>query len=240
MNCGWIRPVMCGSYINASIDLDARRGLSINDLNPYLNEFSILHWLEKNHQIPRIAGMVHYRKYFDFFAPPQVAWRHAYLTEPTDSELSRLSAPEVQEHIQSILNRHDVICPRPVYMQMSIKEHYLSAHEPRAWTVFEQAIRDVAPMYGRHIDFFENSNRFTFFGMMITHHDIFLNYIRTVTKILLRLIELMPPEIHDDAKARFRNHRYPAFLGERFFMLYLHVNRLQLHEATIAHLEDAS
>jgi hypothetical protein len=239
-HCHWLVPIGCGDYRPHPNTLHAATGKNLNALNPYLNEFSVLHWVAENRALPPLAGMVHYRKYFDLAPPAPVSWLAAYRTDPTPGELHRLTGEGVEDLIADRLGRHDIICPKAIYMNQSIRQQYEAAHDPATWLAFEQAIREREPSYARHLKFFEESNRFVFFGMFITHRDIFLQYVRTVVPILLRLMEICPVvERHDEDK-RFRHHRYPAFLGERFFMLWLHVNRFRIHECTVAHLEDAS
>jgi hypothetical protein len=139
---------------------------------------------------------------------------------------------------RKMLKTNDAIVPCGCQLSHSIKEQYISLHDSETWDVLIEAINYECPEYSKHIDYFDKSSRAIFLGMIIANKKLFLDYIDLAVRITTRIIYLKPPVDKQDEDARFQYHRYPAYLGERFFMLFLHVNRLRLFECPIVFLRE--
>lgn len=236
--CKWITPIACGNFKNPEILLNASTRDNINQLNPYYNEFATLYWVRNNLRLKKYSGFYHYRKYLDPNPPHKIGFACEYrVNNPTQEILARLTSDSCEAKILEILDSYEMIAPRPIISNISIKEQYIQHHSKYTWDAFETAIIESHPDQKKHIRYFSDSNLFHFYGCMITKSEIFIEYIDFVMPVLDNLIRTTPPKILDDENSRFRAHRYPAYLGERLFMLFMHLRGFKTWHAPTAILE---
>jgi hypothetical protein len=235
-----IIPLACGDFQDHSISINTKTGDNINHLNPYWNEYTSLYWIIKNQTLPKKVGFMHYRKFFAIELQSSNRWQPVYRTNPTQEILNQLCSTAAVRRYERTLDSHDIIVPRGYHLNLSIKDQYTNSHGEEEWNQFELAIANVLPEYKQHLPFFYETNYFIFFGMMITHREFFLRYVSQVVCVLNELLRMRMPNIKSDEAARFRHHRYPAYLGERFFMLFLHANSLRRFECPVVLLESTA
>lgn len=235
-----VTPVGCAGYTSEKILLNTNSGDSIDELNTYWNEYTSLYWILRNVQLPNLVGFMHYRKFFALEFLLSGNWAPVLKAEPSQELLNRLCSEQTVKKYTEILQSHDVIVPKGYQMNMSIRDQYIRSHGEREWYLFEKAVTKALPEYEEHLSFFRESNYFIFFGMMLTHRHWFKRYVSEVTRVLSELLKLEKPQIRPDETTRFRYHRYPAYLGERFFMLFLYANNLKKYESPVILLESTA
>jgi len=80
------------------------------------------------------------------------------------------------------------------------------------------------------------SFEFRFYPIFITRWAVFDEFCSLLFPVLFE-VEDRIGALPDIAGQRFQPGRYPAYLSERFWMLYLHARRLRLYGAQLLALE---
>lgn len=231
----WLRPLLsadCPTPLPGVLRDDT--GDNISRLGKHFNDLTGLHWVWKNLPGSDIVGMYHYRRYLNLFPaypqPPEV------FAEPTPEALAFLSHPRQRDKIAAILTTFDVIVPQGNFLGASLEAHYLAHHARPYWDRFWEIVFDTHPDYAKFRDFLRLTNKAHFFNMFVSSWswlDRYAGQLFGMLEVLIDQLGFPAPELG----RRFQEHRYPAYLAERFFMLYLFANQTRVYEAQLVLLE---
>jgi len=224
------RSLALGGLGSGAFDHRDDQADNISHLNRYYCELTGTYWVWKNIR-DDIVGLCHYRRYFSTIALTDNA-DFPHTTFAATKDLLALDAQARQ--VERILERYDIIVPRPVYEPVSTQEGYLSSHGAHGWNAFVGAL-DLLYGEGRHC--LDIARRFYCWNMMICSRQVFDLYCRQLFFVIDRVFErvgALPPQ----EGARYQPYRYPGYLAERFMAPFLLANRLRPFEAQVLQLGD--
>ena len=168
-------------------------GEHISEKNPHYCELTGLYWVWNNTE-DGYKGLVHYRRYF--------RGKRGLLTE---------------EEITALLNRYDVILPRPEILRESAYEEFClhSGYEKDLISLREAVERvdaDVLPAYDRVMA----GNRLHLYNMLIAPREEFDAYCRWLFAVLAQL----EPSVDMTDYTPYQKRLY-GFLGERLLNVWV-------------------
>lgn len=234
---GWIDLFATGALTQGGVHaFQDRTGDHIAELNSSFGELTAHYWVLKNMNPTEYVGFCHYRRYFNLLPNPQFALPKLF-AEPSDFILNYLGADAQREQAERLLKTYDIITTRQYVLDQTISQQFCSNHATKIWELFIDRIRKVAPDWIINaLEFFDVSHEFRFYPIYITRWDIFSEFTTLLFDIILPLWNQIG-DIPDTEGARFQLKRYPAYLAERFFMLYLFARRLRVYGAQLITLE---
>jgi hypothetical protein len=210
---------------------------SILSLNHAFSELTAHYWVWKNVKNTDIIGFCHYRRYFNFI------WNSSYSlpkiwVEP-NRELMQFIGSELQEEkIRKIMRTYDLITGRTYVLNENIETQFCRNHEKYVWEKYIDILEDVCPDYiVNNIDYYAESHEFRFYPIFITRWEIFDELCQLMFPVLFRLFHEVG-ELSDQRDVRFSINRYPAYIAERFFMLFIHARKLRVFGAQIIATEN--
>ena len=208
---------------------------SISRRNKHYSELTGWYWIWKNVTDVDILGLCHYRRYFlldnkKFFF---LRRRRRYF-QPTPDYFNYITAQKHTAFAETLLSNHDVIVPQRIRLGVSLSAHYAACHAQEDWDLFIEGIRALYPQYTSEIKWFDKTPYIHPYNMMIARKDFFDRYMSSLFPLLF-WIEKKNPFRTDPYQCRV-----PAFLAERFFTFYLHVDSVRYVEQPIATLEPSA
>lgn len=137
----------------------------------------------------------------------------------------------------ALLDQFDIIATRQYALPLTIRDQFIAVHDAGIWQSFVESIRLVAPPWiAECIDLFEVSYKFRFYPIFITRWEIFAEWCELLFPVLFDVFSKIGA-LPEQGNVRFQMRRYPAYLAERFFMLYLHARRLRVYGAQVVCFE---
>lgn len=235
---GWVEPFAVGPLADQATPglLCDRGGCSIAERNFSYGELTAQYWVWKNITPVEYIGFCHYRRYFNFMAHPQIALPKVHAA-PSAEALALVSNHQQCDLACRVLSVCDVITTRQYTLDQTIAQQFIEHHGGDIWSVFVQAIRDTCPEWlVSCIPWLDLSFEFRFYPIFITRWPVFDEFCSLLFPVLFeveRHIGILP----DIPGQRFQPGRYPAYLSERFWMLYLHARKLRVYGAQLLALE---
>jgi hypothetical protein len=227
----WLHPMLsadCPTSMPGVLRDDT--GDNIARLGKYFGELAGLYWQWKNPQGSDIVGMYQYGRYLNLLPaypqPPEV------FCEPTPQALAFLSHSRQRDRIETILATFDVIVAQGNFLNASIEAHYLASHARTYWDRFWEIVFDTHPDYAKFRDFLRLTNKAHLFNMSVSSKrwlDRYAGQLFPILEILTQQLGFPEPE----PGKRFQEYRYPGYLAERFFMLYLFANQSRVYETQV-------
>lgn len=239
---GWVEPFAVGELASADIDgqcCDDGKGDSIARLNTVFGELTAHYWVWKNLPPVPYVGFCHYRRYFNFIANPQIGLPKLLAT-PVPEIMAFINQDTQKEMALKILASNDVITTRQYCLPQTVAEQFRENHTAYVWDIFVQTIAQVSPPWlSRYLPWFEVSREFRFYPVFITRWEIFEEFSSLLFDVLFLVYQKIG-YLADEPGVRFQPGRYPAYLSERFMMLYFHAKGLRLHGAQLIALEEGA
>lgn len=236
---GWLTPFSNGplALINVADPYrDAGQGDSIAHLNDCFSELTAHYWVWKNVKDVGQIGFCHHRRYFNFIELEQIA-QPKLLADPSPELLTFLNQPAQAQQAQKILETSDVIASRMYCLPETISSQFCQAHGADIWSVFVQTVQDIAPEWlSRYLPWFDVSHEFRFYPVFIMPWAVFDEFCSLMFPVLFEVHRRIGPKT-DGPGVRFPLKRYPAYLSERFMMLYFQAKGLRLYGAQLIVLE---
>lgn len=234
----WLRPMIgieCKPPLPGLLTNDT--GDNIAGLGDYYNELTGKYWLWKNQTAAKVVGLFHYRRYLNFFEnTPGATQRPFEITIPAlEGNLEFLAAPQQCERALRLLEVYDVIVPQGVIEPCSIEQQYLWNHPKPHWDMFWDIVFGLYPRYEKFRPFLRLSNKFHFNNIVVTTKPWLDAYAAELFPALDMLVKHFGFPAPQPGK-RFQEHRYPAYLAERFLMFYLHANSVRAYDAQLVTL----
>jgi hypothetical protein len=235
---GWIEPFAVGPLAQVESDglRDDGRGDSLAELNPSFGELTAHYWVWRHMRDVDAVGFCHYRRYFNFL--PAVESPHLKLfAEPSDAMMGFLAQPAQREAALKLLSQSDVVASRTCLLPHSIAQQFRVSHGTNLWEAFVRALESTAPAWLRaYLPWLEFSQEARFYPVFILRWDEFDRFCGLLFPLLMRLRGEIG-DLPDIPGQRFQPNRYPAYLAERFMMLYFHARGLRVHGAQLIALE---
>lgn len=166
-------------------------GEHISEKNRQFCELTALYWMWKNAG-EEILGLVHYR-------------RHFLLPEDW---LDRM-----------LENNVDVIVPVPLYVAPSLAGNYKERHDPQAWDVMMQYLKERDEQEYKEAEAFFQQNLYYPCNMFIMRREMLDRMCGWLFPILFAVAERI-----GENENPYQN-RYPGFLSERLISFFLEKNR---------------
>jgi Domain of unknown function (DUF4422) len=232
----WLRPMIsadCPTDVPWALRNDD--GDNIAGRGAQFNELTAIYWLWKNQTGYDIVGLYHYRRYLNFY--PINSQRPEVVAAAPAKTVTLLSDERQKEKIISILSTYDVIVPQGNFVPRSLEAHYLAQHSRTYWDRFWEIAFDLYPEYTKVRDFLVVSNKAHFFNIFVSSKSWLDRYAEHLFKILVILTDELGYPDPEPGK-RFQEFRYPGYLSERFFMLYLFANRSRVFETQLVILSE--
>lgn len=205
-------------------------GENISAQNRAFQEFCAHYWVWKNVRDVSQVGFCSYRRYL-FLSPAGPGFEHSAISaEATPARLAQLTGGEFAALASQMLGVADMVTVRPRHFPDSIAAQYCRSHRPDDWKVFLDVIRATLPRYRPSLEYFEVATSLRLL-IFIAHWEIFAEFMDDLFQVL-RACEsriLLPSEPYQS--------RVLAFLGERFFNLFLFHQRICLIDAPLVLLE---
>lgn len=214
------KTILSGSIVNKKNVLEAYDYYddvedNISLKNPYYSELTALYWIWKNNK-SEIIGLEHYRRYF----------------------IQRINIlrykPLKRRNIKRILKKYDLIVPKIVKLNKSIKENYINSHIKQDYDLLIDILKNDYPEYYHSaLEYFE-SNQFYPANMFISSKETIDEYLSWLFSIFFKLeSKLVNLDSRDDYQKRVF-----GFISERLFGLYIKTNNLKYYENRIFMLQD--
>ena len=193
-------------------------GNSISELNPFLNELTVLYWMWKN-DASEITGLVHYRRYF-----------LKQQTDDSEAEKNILDKASIRE----ILRGHDIILGTKHFYGLSygnamnilwcLNVNLYEASLPviRKWLCLRQ------PEYERAFDFVMNHQGFYRCNMFITRKKVRDAYAEWLFSFILDAVRDFNYEGLSDSEKRIM-----GYWGEILINVWLVRQNLRIKELPI-------
>lgn len=239
---GWVEPFAVGELASRhpeALYRDDAGDEHIAGLNAVFGELTAHYWVWKNLPPVPYVGFCHYRRYFNFIQNPQIGLPKL-LASPVPEIMAFINQEAQKTMALKILESSDVIATRQYCLPQTIGQQFCENHPPHIWEVFVQTIAQVSPPWlSRYLPWFEVSREFRFYPVLITRWEIFAEFSSLLFDVLFQVYKTVGP-VADEPGVRFQPGRYPAYLSERFMMLYFHAKGLRIHGAQLIALEEGA
>lgn len=234
----WIRTIAVGELgRSGEYPLTDRSGESIYHLNKYFGELTAQYWIHRNSKSNNHVGFCHYRRYFNFLFHEKYLANKIFI-KPDQNILDYVDSFEQDRAAEEILKIYDLIACRQTILNGSIKQQYIQSHSSKTWELFIESILNNSPSYlSGKIKFFEITNVINFTLMYIMKRELFDEFMEELFAVLMPVFKEVG-DLPDIMGERFQPSRYPAYLAERFLMLFLHSKRMKIFEAQIITFEN--
>ncbi|MFP6899318.1 MAG: DUF4422 domain-containing protein [Opitutales bacterium] len=239
VGAGYARTLWVGEAGEGRGDSD-RIGDSIWEKNPTHCELTALYWIWKNALSTQRdhVGLFHYRRYLALNQKMMdntcLLGKSAVLV-PVSDVCSRgmLASSEVD---LALLRETDVVLPRPMPLDLSIREHFIKAHGEQGWEVMDYAVRKVWPGWANDLCRFEET-ACRLGNVLVARGSVFASFCEWLFPIINAMEQIVAKLPSFDANRFFG---YPA---ERLTHLYfdrLAEEGLVVREAPTLILDDAN
>lgn len=132
-----------------------------------------------------------------------------------------------------ILKRGFVIIPPRITLSDSIQNQYLNNHESDPWWQMIELLKARYPVYYQTSRSVFHQNKLHPFNMFIGTREFLNEYCQWLFEILFRVEKAIQSDQYSEYQAR-----YPGFLAERLFALFIHQKRDLFFEVSV--IEPAS
>jgi len=238
---GWIEPFAIGDLARASTGYTYRDnggGDNIARLHSCFSELTAHYWAWKNLEKTEYIGFCHYRRYFNLLETPQIHVQQL-VAQGSPEVLGFLNQDEQKQRALQILQTSDVIAPRQSCLPTTIRDQFYQNHPSFVWDEFVRVVEQVSPPWlNKYLPWFDVAHEIRWFPIFITRWEIFEEYCTLLFDVLFLVFQRIGALAPVDG-ARFQPTRYPAFLAERFLMLYLHAKGLRVYGAQLVILQGA-
>lgn len=200
---------------------DAQQTPNISQKNSSYCEVTALQQIALLHadRSSDIVGLEHYRR--RFVNGP--SWLKKIIRSTQKSSFSRrfsncLLAHFALTHTQAaaLLADREVIVPRAVRLQKSVRQSYFESHLQEDWQVLKQIIETDFADYADAFCRLENSHTLHLYNMFVARAGFVTEYV----KWLLAVMERLDMNIDLTGRDRFQTRVF-GFLSERLFNVYL-------------------
>ncbi len=175
-------------------------GEHISEKNSSYCELTGLYWMWKNLDAD-IVGLCHYRRYFS--------------SRPLDR---KLRAMLTREQIVKLLEKHDVILPRPVNVgRKTVGEHYCAFHYEKDLATTREAVLALYPDYIDSFDSVMNSHKTYQCNMFIAPKPLSDAYCKWLFDVLGYVEEHTDISGYDNVQGRIF-----GYLSERLLSVWMH------------------
>jgi hypothetical protein len=187
---------------------------TINDNIAYkqygYSEMSAIYWVWKNYNIKKYIGFNHYRRFFDF--------------------------KDNIQNITDIFNSYDIITPKPILLDETVYQNYMSCHYEEDLITVKNIISEYLPQYNTSFfNYIENSYTLYPCNMFIMKKNDFIDYCNFMFLILFNYDKFNNIKTTQDIINIFNNRkektlgpnyqaRVQGFLAERLTTLYIQHN----------------
>jgi hypothetical protein len=184
------------------------------------------------------VGVTGYRRYpmFDYrshsISAPLV---HARATSEVVAALTSGVNPEA---IHDALSRYDLILPKQLAFDKSVKSQYLETQDAAVWEAFMDGIAELAPEYKNKLNWFDEAYSFSAFGPMgLAPLNAYKEYADIYFKIVAFILKNVPNcFVVRDRSARYKTDRWIGYLAERFYPFFIFANGMTPFEVNTVEL----
>lgn len=209
--------------------VELRGNDSIAPLNKSFGEFTAHYYVWKNRQ-SSVVGFCHYRRYFNFIRNNRMS-ASKILIEPTPTSINFISDNAQRDLALKIIEHADIISPRETLENTTVAEQFILNHNKEIWDVYLSVLKNMAPDWiVDTIPWYDQSYSLRYYPIFITRWHIFNEICEILFPILFEVYRLIG-ELPQEENRRFSIHRYPAYLGERFYMHYIYAKKLRVFGA---------
>lgn len=204
-------------------------GENISAKNPHYNELTALYWMWKNMKNENILGLVHYRRYFNFFFNRWFKTIRQIEVNAEDGLVKQNNekASKIEALAEQWLGKYDIIGPVPFKYGgfKSLKDDYYHHHRQADWDAAMQVIREMYPEYAPSIvKHLENDNMIYWANLFVARYDFVDKYCNWLFPVFTELEKRIT--VSTDPYQR----RVYGFLSERLFTLYIYHNKISVKE----------
>jgi hypothetical protein len=206
-------PVVIGenSFPSSQDYLSDSTGENISKLNPNFCELTLMYWMWKNVN-SEYCGLFHYRRYF--------------LALEGDRKFYFFGKAFISSNgFNDILEKNVVILPKKRnYFIISVWTHYKISHVEKHLHQLKNNIENHHPEYIPAFNFVFSNKKISLYNMFCMNKIFFDEYCEWLFDIIFRLFEENDLSNFDDYQKRF-----PGFLAERLFNVWLHHNKTRFN-----------
>lgn len=188
-------------------------GININELNPFINEYTAIYWIWKNSNAD-IVGMNHYRRYF---------YNDSRIILGNELNINR---------VDEIMKEYDLILPRPEILNTMVKENIIRIiGEPLYEQISSLIFELMDQKYYRAFLHVHNGNIFYSKAMFVTRKEILDQYCTWVFPILFEVLNRV-----DMNKYTGNMRRAVGYFAETMWTVWLLNTEYKIKELWIDHI----
>jgi len=203
-------------------------GDNISYKNKHYGELSAWYWVWKNY-LPRhpeleYVGFSHYRRFLDFLHEPENSEPFCPIKK---NEFAQIFESYTSSLIENILKDYDVILPQELYSTgYTVQEQYLKWHPS---VDLDNLIKIYEKEFSQNYDmlrsFFDGNKMYTCL-LFVMRRSSFEKLCEWMFNLLFRLETISNWEPYTD----YASIRVAAFLAERFFNIWIHLQGFKIKE----------
>lgn len=207
-------------------------GDNISEKNNTYCELTALYWIWKNDDLSEIIGLTHYRRYFNFI-DKNVFYLNRFIGINRMKDIEKYIDIN-NKQIENMLEKNDIILPKPWCMNITIREHYNREHYKCDFDMLERILKSKYPEYSEAFDIVVNRKYMYLLNMFILKREIFIDYMKWLFDILEELEKHI--KITDD---KYQS-RTIGFIAERLINIYVYHNNLKVKELPIIFIDEVN
>jgi hypothetical protein len=196
------------------------------------------YWILNHVNGPDFVGVTGYRRY------PVFNYRSNFIPEPhvvahaTRENITALTDGVDRKNVRDLLGLYDVILPKKLAFNKSVKSQYLDTQDAVIWEAFIDAIAELAPEYRNKLNWFDLTYSLSAFGPMgLTPLKAYKEYADIYFRIVRFIVSNVPDcFVAKDSSARYKTDRWVGFLAERFYPFFIFANRMTSFEVNTIEL----
>ena len=195
-------------------------GENISRENRYFCEMTGVYWAWKNLnklEYPEFIGLSHYRRLFSFNSINSKTSTARYF--PDFIPLSKQNKIFNEEYLLAILTGKDVVAPRPIPLNCTVKENFFLHHNPLDIRDISEILKTKSPEFYNYFQKYLLETKGYFGNLFILRRTEFENYCSLIFESLLAFQKNLKNEPHFREKERVAGYISELLTGAFLYMM---------------------
>ncbi len=214
-------PIQVGKELS-DITLDMQgdnTGDNISSKNKNYCELTGMYWAWRNLDDYDYIGLCHYRRYFSF-SSKGINRKPFFIIKEKELKSKKIVCGDVD----SLMADCDVVLPRRLIFQKSLKRYYCKVHYTKDYNTLKEVVGELYPDYTAAFDhIMEHNNKVSSYNMFIMSKSEFKKYSEWLFDILFEVEARTDISTYDIYQARIY-----GYMAERLLNVYVYQNKLKV------------